>query len=127
RRPVKAPIPLRCTPRQLCRRCAASVRKRRKACRSLLRGGGRHLHIEFFTQCNEAWVVHVRQKEGCHGHLRETGIVRGVGCFEPLKHMVRILASRIEYRDLECGTGRISASEIVEGSIGCRSVVLRLL
>src|SRR5262245_12536171 len=53
--------------------------------------------------------------------------MRGVGGVEPLKHFVRILASRIEHRDLECGTDRISGHEIVEGSIGCSSVALRLL
>src|SRR5215471_3996364 len=102
---------------QPCKRCAASTPKRKKACRSLLRGGGRHLHIELLTQCNEAWVVHVRQEERCHRHLGEAGVVLGIGCVEPLKHLVRILASRIEHRDLECSTSRISGNEIVEGSI----------
>src|SRR5262249_27967323 len=124
--PAKAPSHLRCTPRQLCTHCAASIRKRRKASRSWLRGSCRQLHVELVAQCGKTRVVAIRDEEGCDGELHQARIVRGIGGFEPLKHLFRFFSDGVKHGNLKGPAGRILGDKIIERGVGRRLVAICL-
>ena len=51
--------------------------------------------------------------------LRETGVARGIGAVEPLKHLVGLLSNCVEDSNLKGAAFRIFLYEIVERGIGC--------
>src|SRR5207253_5401490 len=106
---------------------AASVRRKKRASRSWLRGCCRQLHLELLAQCGETRVVAIGEKERCDGELNHAGIARRVAGFKPLKHLVRLLADGVEHRNLKRAAVRIPGDEILERGVGRKSVALRLL
>ncbi len=69
----------------------------------------------------------IREEERCYCQLRETGVARGIGGIEPLKHFVGLLSNCVEHSDLKCAAVRILGDKILERGVGRRSVALRLL
>src|SRR5580765_2782092 len=97
--------------------CVRFRSERKTASRSWLRGSCRQLHVELLAQCGQMRVVAIRAEERCDGQLRETGVVRGKGGLEPLKHLVGLLANRVEYSDLKCAAVRILGDKILEPGV----------
>src|SRR5882762_5195907 len=83
--------------------------------------------IVLLTQCGEMRVVAIGEEEWCNGELGQAGKPGDIGSIEPLEHLVGLLAKSVEYSDLKCAAVRILGDKIIEPSVGCRLVALRLL